>query len=185
VTEPPIQVGEVDAALLAELPGLGLRWCEFTAGDLDRRSPPALRARIRGLSDRVAGGQAIALRSRAIPSAFRILFRHLGMEPDDVHIPVEAWMLERMRRGAYPSRDVLSDALMVATVETEVGVWACSSPPRLSLVGGRVMVAGVPVFSAPARPAGPRVVLFAVIAAGVPEIAVDEALWTAWDIVTS
>ncbi len=74
---------------------------------------------------------------------------------------------------------------MVATIETEVGVWACSVVPRLALVDGRVMVAGVPVFSAPPLPRGPRVVLFSLVAAGVPEIAVEEALWTAWDIVTA
>ena len=189
LSEPPIVVGEVDPAIASELPGLGLRWCEFAVSDVHRRSPPALRARIRLLSDRAGGAQGIALRSRAIPSAYRVLFRHLGMEPDTDRIPVEAWMLERLRRGAYPSSDLLSDALMVATIETEVGVWACSGVPRLALVDGTVMVIAdgvqVPVFSEPPPPDSDHLVLFSLIAAGVPEIAVEEALWTAWDIVTA
>jgi hypothetical protein len=191
--EPPILRGDVDPRIAAELPGIGLRWCEFeVTGDVSRRSPDALRRRIRELSDRARGAQAIALRSRAIPHAYRVLFRHLGMEPDETRIPVEEYMLERLRRGVYPSRGVLADALMVATIETEVGVWACSSVGslRLALDAGRVVVAdrrGVvaPVFSVPPAVSGGRVVLYAVVAAGVPEIAVEEALWTAWDLVTA
>jgi hypothetical protein len=188
--EPPIRVGDVDPRIAAEHPGLGLRWCEFEA-ELPRRSPPALRERIRTLSDRARGAQAIALRARPIPHAYRVLFRHLGMEPDEDRIPVEALMLERLRRGAYPSRGLLADALMVATIETEVGVWACSpvGALRLALDGGRVVVAdgrGVvaPLFSVP-PPVSGRVVVYAVVAPGVPEIAVEEALWTAWDLVTA
>jgi hypothetical protein len=191
--EPPIVVGDVDPRIAEELPGIGLRWCEFEVeGDLSRRSPEALRRRIRELSDRARGAQAIALRSRPIPHAYRVLFRHLGMEPDETRIPVEEYMLERLRRGAYPSRGVLADALMVATVETEVGVWACSPAGalRLALDGGRVVVAdsrGVvaPVFALPPAVSGRRLVVYAVVAAGVPEIAVEEALWIAWDLVTA
>jgi hypothetical protein len=190
--EPPVHAGEVDPRIAEELPGIGLRWCEFEVeGELSRRSPPALRERIRALSDRARGAQAIALRSRPIPHAYRVLFRHLGMEPDEDRIPVEALMLERLRRGAYPSRGLLADALMVATIETEVGVWACSrvGPLRVGLDGGRVVVCdsrGVvaPVFSVPPAPVSP-VVLYAVVAPGVPEIAVEEALWIAWDLVTA
>ena len=86
------------------------------AGDVLRRSPPALRERLRGLSDRHRGATAIALRSRSIPHAYRALFRHLGLEPDEERIPVEALMLERLKRGAYRSRGLLADALTVATL---------------------------------------------------------------------
>ena len=123
---------------------------------------PALRERIRALSDRARGAQAIALRQRAIPHAYRVLFRHLGMEPDETRIPVEALMLERLRRGAYPSRGLLADALMVACIETEVGVWACScaGAPRLALDDGFVVVADdrgtlARAFSDPPPPGGP------------------------------
>ena len=191
--EPPVHVGEVEATIADELPGLGLRWCEFTvSGDVTRRSPEALRARLRGLSDRHRGATAIALRSRSIPHAYRALFRHLGLEPDEERIPVEALMLERLTRGAYRSRGLLADALTVATLDTEVGVWAVDAddlqgPPRLALEGGRIVVAGVgrlfaspPAVTAETR----RLVLYAIAAPGVPSIAVEEALLVAWDIVT-
>jgi len=199
--EPPILDGAVDAAIAAELPGLTLAWCEFAvADDVLRRSPPALRTRLRELSDRHHGAQAIALRTRAIPHAYRALFRHLGLEPDDRRIPVEALSLERLKRGAYPSRGLLADALLVATVETEVGVWALDADrlagaPRLALAGDRIAVADdAGTFARPfdppsearaVTPASRRIALYSIAAPGVPAIAIEEALWSAWDIIDS
>jgi hypothetical protein len=167
------------------------------AGDPLARSPAALRARLRALSDRHRGAQAIALRSRAIPHAYRTLFLQLGLEPDSRRIPVEALMVERLRLGAYPERAWLPDALAAATVETEVGVWALDADRvlgalRLEAREGRVAVwdeAGR-VADVLAAPAGERAVtrstrrtaLYALAAPGVPGIAVEEALWTAWDL---
>jgi DNA/RNA-binding domain of Phe-tRNA-synthetase-like protein len=198
--EPAVVPAPVADEIAAELPGLGLAWCTFAvAGDLLGRAPAGLGARLRALSDRHRGAQAIALRSRAIPHAYRVLFRHLGLEPDVRRIPVEELMVERLRLGAYPSRGRLPDALAVATVETEVGVWALDADHvagglRLALAAGRVVVADAagPVaalFSPPAgdravTPATRRVLLYAVLAPGVPDIAVEEALWTAWDLLT-
>ena len=199
--EPPIAAGAVDPAIATELPGLGLAWCAFAlSADPLGRSPAALRERLRALSDRHRGAQAIALRSRAIPHAYRVLFRDLGLEPDVQRIPVEALMVERLRRGAYPSRGWLADALAVATVETEVGVWALDADrvagePRIDLRHGRVVVADgagrvADLFAEPAgeRAAGRgtrRVLLYCVRAPDVPELAVEEALWTAWDLLTA
>jgi DNA/RNA-binding domain of Phe-tRNA-synthetase-like protein len=195
--EPPVRVAAVDPRVAAELPGLGLAWCSFAVADPLRRSPPALRSRLRALSDRTRGAHAIALRTRSIPHAYRVLFRHLGLEPDERRIPVEERMLERLKRGAYPSRGVLADALLVATVETEVGVWALDADRvtgalRLALEGERLVVADdagplAGLFSPPpaVTPDTRRLVLYAVAAPGVPAIAVEEALWTAWDVIDS
>ena len=146
--EPAVHAGEVEAAIAAELPGLGLRWCEFAvAGDVLRRSPPALRERLRGLSDRHRGATAIALRSRSIPHAYRALFRHLGLEPDEERIPVEALMLERLKRGAYRSRGLLAgraDWSPRWTPRSACGRstrTALEGAPRLALEGGRIVVA--------------------------------------------
>jgi hypothetical protein len=192
--EPPVQVGEVEPAIANELPGLGLRWCEFAvSGDLTRRSPEPLRERLRGLSDRHRGATAIALRSRSIPHAYRALFRHVGLDPDEDRIPVEALMLERLKRGAYRSRGLLADALTVATLDTEVGVWALdgAGPLRLRRDDGRIVVAGdagviAPLFAPPPPVTRNtrRLVLYAIAAPGVPGIAVEEALLVAWDIVS-
>ncbi len=195
--DPLIEAGAVAPELAAELPGFGLAWCVAAVGaDPLRRSPPPLRERLRALSDRHRGAQAIALRTRSIPHAYRVLFRHLGMEPDVIRIPVEAYTVERLQRGGYPSRGLLADALLVATVETEVGVFALDADrvagaPFLTAPGGRVEVA-----DATGRLAAPfeavesvtaatrRVLLYALSAAGVPGIAVEEALWTAADLLS-
>ena len=199
--EPAIVPAPVDPEIAAELPGVGLAWCAFAvSGDPLGRSPDGARARLRALSDRHRGARAIALRGRAIPHAYRTLFRHLGLEPDVQRIPVERLTVERLQAGAYRSRGRLADALAIATIETEVGVWALDADRvagelRLALAAGRVVVADAagPLADAFAIPAGEqavtaatrRVLVFAVVAPDVPRIAVEEALWTAWDLLVS
>jgi hypothetical protein len=190
--EPEIRAGFVDERLAAEHPGLGLSWCAFAvAQDVSRRSGAGVRARLRGLSDRLRGADAIALRGRPVPHAYRVLFRSLGLDPDVERVPVEEYVLERLKRGGFPSRGVLADALAIACVETEVGVWAIDGPRAtlgLALAGERVVVADstasvVRVFGVPPPVVGREVVLYAIVAPGVPAIAVEEALWTAWDLI--
>ncbi len=201
IEEPAVLAGPVDPAIAAELPGLGLAWSEFPlARDPLGPSPPELRQRLRALSDRVRGATAMALRSRPIPHAYRVLFRHLGLEPDVHRVPIEELVMERLMVGAFPSERLLHDALLAATVETEVGVWALDAgglrgPLGLRQSAGRVAVAddAGPVADLFAPPAGERAVghatrrlaLYAVIAPGVPDIAVEEALWIAWEIMSA
>jgi hypothetical protein len=191
--EPPILLAPVDPRIEAELPGLALAWCTAELPtDPSRHSSPALRARLRALSDRWRGADAIVLRSRPIPHAYRVLFRSLGIEPDVDRIPVEGYVVERLRRGAFPSRGTLADALLLACVETGVGVWACDDPRalRLELIDDRVSVASeagliARAFSAPPPVSSRVLALYAIVAPGVPFIAVEEALWTAWDVVVN
>jgi DNA/RNA-binding domain of Phe-tRNA-synthetase-like protein len=198
LSEPALVAAPVAPELAAELPGLGLMWCAFSVADNPlARSPAALRARLRSLSDRHRGAQAIVLRSRPIAHAYRVVFRHLGLDPDVSRIPVEAYVVERLRAGAFVSRNRLADALLAATVETHVGVWALDADRvagelRLALDDGRVVVADAAgvvaeVFAAPppVTPDARRLLLYAVVAPRVPELAVEEALWTAWDLLTS
>jgi DNA/RNA-binding domain of Phe-tRNA-synthetase-like protein len=191
--DPLIQAGAVAPELAAELPGFGLAWCAVAVRD---PFGPGFPERIRRLSDRHRGAQAIALRTRSIPHAYRVLYRHLGIEPDVVRIACEAYMVERLRRGGYPSRNRLSDALLIACVETEVGVYALDADrvvgePRLLLASGRVEVADeTGRLAAPFEPvesvtAGTRrLLLYAFLADGVPDIAIEEALWTAADLLS-
>jgi hypothetical protein len=190
--EPPILLAPVDPRIEAELPGLALAWCTAELPTDPRHSSPALRARLRALSDRWRGADAIVLRSRPIPHAYRVLFRSLGIEPDVDRIPVEGYVVERLRRGAFPSRGTLADALLLACVETGVGVWACDDPRalRLELIDDRVSVASeagliARAFSAPPPVSSRVLALYAIVAPGVPFIAVEEALWTAWDVVVN
>jgi hypothetical protein len=195
VSEPTVRAGWVAPELAAELPGLGLAWCTFEAAPGPTR--PEVRERLARLSDRFHGAQAIALRRQAIPHAYRVLFRHLGMDPDARRIPVEAAALERMRRGGFAVRNLVDDALLVATVETGVGVWALDADtldgePGIGSAGGLLVVADrartvAQLFAEPlpehaVRRATRRVALYAVLASGVPDIAAEEALWTTWEM---
>jgi DNA/RNA-binding domain of Phe-tRNA-synthetase-like protein len=59
-----------------------------------------------------------------VPAAYRVFFRHVGLDPDVHRTPVEAAALERLVKGGFASRGAIEDALLVALVETGVPVWA-------------------------------------------------------------
>ena len=205
MSEPPLVEGELAPALAEEWPGL--RLASMTFGFVPGPSPPELRQRLRLLSDRFRGPQAIALRRQPIPQAYRIFFRHIGLEPDEQRVPVEALALERMRHGGFRSRNLLDDAITIAVMETGVPVWALDAAAvdgalrlRAARAGegvpaGRLVVAGAGrplavLFGDVSPDAGVtertrEMVLFSVAVPGVPPIHVEEALWTVWDIVTS
>ena len=114
--------------------------------------------------------------------------------------------LERLLHGGFRSTDPISDACVVAVIETGVPVWALDAagvdpdPPGLgigladgpgrrpgSLVVRDRRTVHAPLFGAPLpghqpRPSAPSVVLYALGVAGVPQIHIDEALWTAADL---
>ena len=205
MSEPPLVEGEVAPELASEWPGL--RIASMTFAFEPGPSPPELRERLRLLSDRFRGPQAIALRSKPIPHAYRVFFRHIGLEPDEHRIPVEALALERMQHGGFRSRNLLDDAITIAVMETAVPVWALdaaavegalrlrAAAPREDVPAGRLVVSGAGrplavLFGEVAPDAGVtqrtrEMVLFSVAVPGVPPIHVEEALWTVWDIVAS
>ncbi len=122
MSEPPLVEGEIAPELAEEWPGL--RLASMTFGFVPERSPPEVRGRLRLMSDRFRGPQAIALRKQPIAQAYRIFFRHIGLEPDEHRVPVEALALERMKHGGFRSRNLLDDAITIAVMETGVPVWA-------------------------------------------------------------
>jgi DNA/RNA-binding domain of Phe-tRNA-synthetase-like protein len=63
-------------------------------------------------------------RREPVPHAYRVLFRHLGIDPDEDRTPVEAAALARLKHGGFRSQGLLADALLLAVVETGVPVWA-------------------------------------------------------------
>ena len=195
MNEPEVRHGLVAPDLAAEHPGLWLGWTELEASP--GPTPPELRERLRAMADRMRGADAIALRSREVPHAHRVFFRHVGLDPDVVRTPVEAIALRRMQEGGLRPQGVVPDALTVATLETGVGVWAFDAAAvvgalALRVASGRLVIADEagplavlfqePDARAAVTKATRRIALAAVAVPGVPDLFVHEALWTAWDI---
>ncbi|HET7486235.1 MAG TPA: B3/4 domain-containing protein [Solirubrobacterales bacterium] len=199
--------GWVAPHVAEEFPGLGVSWTVVDGGR--RRSPEAVRLRLRDLSDRFYGSHAIHMRERPIPWAYRVFFRHIGLDPDETRTPVERLALDRLYDGAFVSHGLPDDAVTLATVETGVAMRAfdadkiegglCirgtapgeSLPDRQSeLPQGTLAIADErrplePLFGGPPSeehgvdPATRRVLFAAIQVKDVPEMAVNEALWLA------
>lgn len=204
---PAPQQGWVAPHIASEFPGLGIAWVEVDAKPV-RRSPEPVRRRLRDLSDRTYGSQAIRLRERPIPWAYRVFFRQIGLDPDQTRTPVEQLTLDRLHDGGFRSHGLPTDALNVAIVETGVALRAFDAEgiegrlcirdtaPGESLRGQAAeMAKGTLTIADEARPVamlfGPaaegleidkrtrRIAVAAVQVKGVPQIAVEEALWMA------
>jgi DNA/RNA-binding domain of Phe-tRNA-synthetase-like protein len=204
--DPPPRQGWVAPHLGSEFPGLGIGWIEVDARP--GKSPESVRRRLRELSNRVYGAQAIHLRERPIPWAYRVFFRQIGLDPDRTRTPVEQLTLDRLHDGGFLSRGMPADALTVAIVETGVALRAFDAEsiegdlcirdmaPGESLpgqpaeiAGGALAIAdeGKPIgllFGATADGYGVtqssrRIAVVAVQVKGVPQIAVEESLWMA------
>lgn len=203
--------GWVDDQVAAEFPELRL-WT-LPAAAAWGRSPDEVRERLRMVANRTHGADAIELRRQPVPHAYRVFFRHIGIDPDERPTPAEAAVLDRLFHGGHPSRGVVEDARTLAVMETGVAVWALDAsrldgPPgvRLAVDGdrlgrgddaaavapGRMVVADassalaelfgdIPAPHAPGRDTT-AILLFTVQVAGVPQLYVEEALWTCAEI---
>jgi DNA/RNA-binding domain of Phe-tRNA-synthetase-like protein len=207
-----VEGGRVAAQLRDEFPGLALSYLVLERGS--GRSPREVKQRLRLLSDRFTGGEAINLRHRPIPWAYRVFYRHIGLDPDRTRTPVEELALERMKHGGFRSRSLLDDALTIAIVESGVAVRAFDadrvegelglrgSAPGEGLEGrpgelpaGTLVIAdearpiallfGATGSGRGVRPKTRRTILAATQVKGVPDIAVEEALWLAADVMTT
>ena len=135
MSEPPVQaepaVGALAEEIAEEFPALRLRW--LTVEARPGRSPPGVKQRLRKMSDRFHGAQAIAMRQEPIPHAYRVFYRHIGLDPDAERTPIEEAAVQRLLRGAFRSENRLDDALLIALVETGVPIWALDAD---TLAGG-------------------------------------------------
>jgi DNA/RNA-binding domain of Phe-tRNA-synthetase-like protein len=114
--------GFIAPDVAAEFPGLRLDW--VTVDARARPSPPALRRRLKELSNRYRGADVVTMRTKPIPQAFRAFFRQIGLDPDIDRIPSERVAVDRLLHGGFRSVDLVSDACLVALIETGVPVWA-------------------------------------------------------------
>jgi DNA/RNA-binding domain of Phe-tRNA-synthetase-like protein len=198
--------GWLEPGLAEEFPGLSIlsTALETRTG----RSPEALKERLRSLSDRFGGAQAIQLRQQPIPWAYRVFFRHIGLDPDTTRTPIEQLIFERIHDGSFKSRNRVDDALTIGMVEVGVALRAFDADRVEGRVGlrlsaeaegfegrvsplpeGTIVVAderralGI-LFDRTAEGRGVRrgtrrVLLVAIGVRGVPDIALEEALWVA------
>jgi DNA/RNA-binding domain of Phe-tRNA-synthetase-like protein len=83
-----------------------------------------VRQRLKALSDRFRGSHAVTMRQAPIPWAYRVFYRHIGLDPDADRTPGEAAAVERLVHGAFRSENLVDDALTIALVETGVPIWA-------------------------------------------------------------
>jgi DNA/RNA-binding domain of Phe-tRNA-synthetase-like protein len=191
-------VGLVAPDVAEEFPALRLRYLELDARP--GRSSRGVKHRLEEMSSRFRGPQAVAMRQEPIPWAYRVFYRHIGLDPDADRTPVEQAAVERLIQGAFRSHNRLDDALLIALVETGVPVWALDADVvatdslgiRTSVPAGRLVVADdgrvhATLFGDPAPDCAPgprtrRVVLFAIGVDGVPAIHVEEALWMAVEV---
>jgi DNA/RNA-binding domain of Phe-tRNA-synthetase-like protein len=204
--EPAPRQGWVAPHIASEFPGLGIAWVEVDAKP--GKSPEPVRQRLRDLSDRTYGSQAIRLRERPIPWAYRVFYRQIGLDPDRTRTPVEQLTFDRLHDGGFRTRGMPADALNIAIVETGValrafdadrvegGLCIRDSAPGEALAGQPGELAqGTLTIADDSQPLGllfgstaegseveeksRRVAIAAVQVKGVPQIAVEEALWMA------
>jgi DNA/RNA-binding domain of Phe-tRNA-synthetase-like protein len=150
----------VAGELRDELPGLGLSALAVQAPRLGR-SPRGVREHLDALAVRMHGAEAVAMRRRPIPHAYRVFFRHVGLDPDTTRIPVEAAAVERLVHGGFASRGLPDDALTIALVETGVPLWALDAAAVHGPLGLRLTRRGERLGAedgAPGLPAGHIVV---------------------------
>jgi DNA/RNA-binding domain of Phe-tRNA-synthetase-like protein len=153
------------------------------------------------------------MRQEAVPWAYRVFFRQVGIDPDERRTPAEQIVLDRLKHGGFRSRNLLDDAMTIACCETGIALVAFDAeriqpplhlrlarPAEVMGAAGRPLSSGQIVIADQERPVGVlfadldpgagvtprtgRIVMCAVQVGGVPDIAVEEALWTVEEIVT-
>jgi DNA/RNA-binding domain of Phe-tRNA-synthetase-like protein len=207
-----IALGYLAPELREEFPGLALRYLVVERGS--GRSPREVKDQLARLSDRFGGGQAIVLRQKPIPWAYRVFFRHIGLDPDRTLTPVEQLALQRMKEGRFRSRSLLDDALTIATIESGVAMRAFDADRATGGLGIRPTDPGEELEGRPGelpsgtlviaderrplallfgatgagrgvQPRTRRTILATIQVKGVPDIAVEEALWLAAELLGS
>ena len=196
--EPLLAEGWVADEVREEFPDLRLRTMAVARGS--GKTPPEVRERLGLLSNRFRGAQAIQLRRAPIPSAYRVFFRHVGLDPDTTRTPAEEAAVRRLVKGGFEATNLLDDAMLIALLETGVPLWAVDADRVREPLGigttpdGRLAVcdADGPLGTlfgeiAPGRGVSKqttRMLIYTVQVPGVPGIFVDEAMWTCVGVLT-
>jgi DNA/RNA-binding domain of Phe-tRNA-synthetase-like protein len=140
------------------------------AGAAKRGSPPGVERRLHDLSNRYRGARAVGVRREPVPSAYRVFYRQIGLDPEVARTPIEEAVLERMLRGGFLSEGLLQDVLLIALVDTGVPVWALDARTVHGELGVRLSREGEPLGRASdawSLPAGRLVVADDTVALGL------------------
>jgi DNA/RNA-binding domain of Phe-tRNA-synthetase-like protein len=170
---PRLELGWRAREVEQELPELQLVVAQARTGrpgSVLASSPSGIEGRLHELSNRFRGARAVAVRREPVPAAYRVFFRHIGLDPDVVRTPIEEAALERMLRGGFLSGGLLEDVLLIALVDTGVPVWALDSDAVDGPLGIRLSSEGEPLgrsAGAPVLPAGRLVVADASVALAI------------------
>jgi TetR/AcrR family transcriptional regulator len=190
-----VERGAVSSDLREDFPELAI-WLATTPGR-PGPSPDAVVRRLDSADARLTGAAAIGARSESTPWAYRVFARRVGVDPDALESPLDA-------AGTLPE-----DAQRVATAETGVPLLAFDADrldgePWLrraipgERIGGHPVEPGRPVLAdrtrvlaAPFGPTDPTagvteetesITFVALQVKGVPDVGVEEALWTVVEI---
>lgn len=142
----PPQLGWIAREVEEEHPELAMVTIELPCPGI-RRSPSWVRHRLGALSDHVRGAQALQTRQQDVPALHRAFFRQLGLDPDRDRTPIEQAIFARLWHGGFVSQGMPEDALLIALVETGVGVWAADAATLDGPLGVRPSTAGEAVGS--------------------------------------
>ena len=205
MADPELQQGWVDAELAEEFPDLCVWHTHVGRGS--GRTPDFVRERLKGLASRITGGHVIHMRQDPVPWAYRVFWRQVGIDPDTDRTPVEQLALDRLKWGGLRSRNLLDDAITIATLETGVPVVAFDAAKVGEQIGLRLtgddeqlggsgrplssrqiviadehntlaVLSGEVAEERGVTPQTKAMVLASVQVKGVPMISVEEALWT-------
>lgn len=112
------------------------------AGLRPGRLPRPLKERLRMLANRYNGARAINLRREPITAAYRVFYRHIGLDPDVVPTPIEEVVISRIMKGGIASRGLIEDVLLITLLDTGVPVWALDEQAVAGPLGVRVVPPG-------------------------------------------
>ena len=188
--------------LRAQLPGLALWTTTATLRD-GPATPAFVRARIQQAREGVRTAEATGVPGESAPWAYRVAMRQLGTDPDDRLAIVEQAVLQRTQ--LLPELGMPGDALMAASLEAGVPVRAFDAAVldgslalRMAAEGDGEFAPGpvvadlrravAPLFGDPIADAAAgleseRLVLAAVQVRGVSDLAVQQALWLAAELI--
>lgn len=196
--------GWIDHVVAREFPQLRIRYTVIDAGPVT--SPVEFRHRLEDISTRFRGQKAMELPSKPIPSAYRVFQRQVGLNPETHPSPIEAISRERILRGTFLSRNRLLDALLIATIESQIaigvvdadtlevplGIRQVRPEDATDLPVGTLVVAdpntavaellGQPEPNHTVHLHTTRTVVFSIGVAGIADWMLDDALWRVADI---